>query len=135
MDTALITYHGDLRTTAVHVRSGTSITTDAPVDNKGKGSAFSPTDLLCVSLATCILTTMGISAQDKGIPFGSATARVVKHMASDPRRVARIEVHITLDGTGLGPKERLILERIAHACPVARSLHPDVVQETTFTYS
>ena len=135
MDTALITYHGDLRTTAVHLRSGTEVTSDAPVDNHGKGSAFSPTDLLCVSLATCILTTIGISVEGKGIPFRSATARVVKHMASDPRRVVRIEVHIALDGSELGPKERLILERIAHTCPVARSLHPDVVQETTFTYA
>jgi putative redox protein len=135
MDTALITYHGDLTTTATHVRSGTDITTDAPVDNHGKGSAFSPTDLLCVSLATCILTTMGISAQAKEIPFRTATARVVKHMASDPRRVARIEVHILADGHGIGPKERIILERIAQTCPVARSLHPDIAQETNFMWT
>jgi putative redox protein len=135
MDTALIVYHGDLRTDATHVRSGTAITTDAPVDNHGKGSAFSPTDLLCVSLATCMLTTMGISAQAKAIPFRRATARVVKHMASDPRRVARVEVHIGVDGSELGPKERILLERIAETCPVARSLHPDIVQEMTFTYA
>ncbi len=135
MDTAIITYHGDLRTTAVHVRSGTEMITDAPVDNHGKGSAFSPTDLLCVSLATCMLTTMGIHAQGKGIPLRAATARVVKHMAADPRRVTRIETHITIDGTGLGDKERIVLERVAHTCPVARSLHPDVVQETMFSYS
>ncbi len=135
MDTALITYHGDLTTTAVHVRSGTSIPTDAPVDNHGKGSAFSPTDLMCVSLATCILTTMGISAQARNIPYRSATARVVKHMANDPRRVVRIEVHIEVDGSGIEPKERLLLERIAETCPVARSLHPDVTQETTFTWT
>lgn len=135
MDTALITYDGDLHTTAIHPRSGTAISTDAPVDNHGKGEAFSPTDLMCVSLATCILTTMGISAQEKGIAFGSATARVIKHMVNDPRRVARIEVHITLDGSLLASKDRVLLERIAHTCPVARSLHPDVVQETTFTYT
>jgi uncharacterized OsmC-like protein len=135
MDTALITYHGDLRTTAVHVRSGTAIPTDAPVDNHGKGSAFSPTDLLCVSLATCILTTMGISAEAREIPFRAATARVLKHMANDPRRVVRIEVHIEVVGTGIGPKERVLLERIAETCPVARSLHPDIVQETTFTWT
>ncbi len=109
--------------------------TDAPVDNHGKGSAFSPTDLLCVSLATCILTTMGIHAQATGIPFRSATARVVKHMVANPRRVGRIEVHFTIDGSGLGEKDRLVLERIAHTCPVARSLHTDIVQETTFSYS
>lgn len=134
MDTALITYHGDLRTTALHVRSGTAMGTDAPVDNHGKGSAFSPTDLLCVSLATCMLTTMGIHAQAKGIPFPSATARVVKHMVNDPRRVARIEVHLTVEGKHLSLKDRVILERIGNTCPVALSLHPDVVQETTFSY-
>ena len=135
MDTALITWNGDLTNTCVHVRSGTHIRTDAPVDNHGKGSTFSPTDLLCVSLATCILTTMGISAQQKGIPFNKASARVVKHMASDPRRVARIEVHISADGTGIDAKDRLVLERIAHTAPVARSLHPDVVQESTIAWT
>lgn len=134
MDTALISYHGDLRTTATHVRSGSAIITDAPVDNHGKGSAFSPTDLLCVSLATCILTTMGISAEAKDIPFSSATARVMKHMANDPRRVARIEVHIEMVGAELDPKQRMLMERIAQTCPVARSLHPDIIQEVTFTY-
>ena len=134
MDTALITYHGDLRTTATHVRSGSAMITDAPVDNHGQGSAFSPTDLLCVSLATCILTTMGISARAKSIPLPSATARVVKHMAADPRRVARIEVHIRIPGDGLGSRERTLLERIAETCPVARSLHPDILQEVTFSY-
>lgn len=134
MDTASVTYLGELRCGAVHVRSGTDITTDAPVDNHGKGQAFSPTDLLCVSLCTCILTTMGISAQAKGIPFEHATARVVKHMANDPRRVARIEVDINIPGDALDAKNRLLLERIAHTCPVARSLHPDVVQEVRFTY-
>lgn len=134
MDTALITYDGNLGTTATHVRSGKAIHTDAPVDNHGKGSAFSPTDLLCVSLATCMLTTMAIGSQAKSILFRSATARVVKHMANDPRRVARIEVHINMIATDLGPKDRILLERIAHTCPVGRSLHPDVIQETTFTY-
>jgi putative redox protein len=133
MDTATINYIGELRNEAVHVRSGTRITTDAPVDNQGKGEAFSPTDLLCVSLCTCILTTMAISAKVKNIALERATARVVKHMATDPRRVARIEMHIELDER-LDAKERLLLERIAHTCPVARSLHPDVVQESTFHY-
>lgn len=134
MDTASISYTGELRCGAVHVRSNTAIHTDAPLDNHGKGEAFSPTDLLTVSLCTCILTTMGISAQAKGILFKTATARVIKHMANDPRRVARIEVHITLPGEGLDAKDRILLERIAHTCPVARSLHPDVLQEVSFIY-
>lgn len=133
MDTASITYSGELRNTAVHVRSGDRIITDAPVDNQGQGAAFSPTDLLCVALCTCILTTMGIRARGRGIAFERASARVVKHMATDPRRVARIEMHIELDARH-GPDERAFLEAIAHTCPVALSLHPDVVQETTFTY-
>ena len=134
MDTAHITYLGDLRTECTHVRSGQRMITDAPVDNRGKGEAFSPTDLLTTSLATCIITTIGIVASDKGIPFRGVEARVVKHMASDPRRVAKVEVHLTLDGEGLGTRERTILERTAHTCPVAISLAPELVQEITFMY-
>ncbi|MFT3886400.1 MAG: OsmC family protein [Flavobacteriales bacterium] len=134
MDTAFVTYRGGLRTEAVHLRSGERLITDAPVDNKGRGEAFSPTDLLCVSLATCILTTMGIGAEARSIELAGATARVVKHMAADPRRVARIEVHLELDGASLSVQQRALLERIAHTCPVALSLSPEVVQEITFTY-
>jgi putative redox protein len=134
MDTANITYLGELRCRSLHVRSGQAITTDAPVDNQGKGSAFSPTDLLCVSFATCILTTMGIAARDKAIPFEEVSARVVKHMVNDPRRVARIEVHISMRGAGQSEKDRTVLERIGATCPVAISLGPEVVQEVTFTY-
>ncbi|HEX2616439.1 MAG TPA: OsmC family protein [Flavobacteriales bacterium] len=134
MDTAFVTYRGGLRTEAVHVRSGERLITDAPVDNKGRGEAFSPTDLLCVSLATCILTTMGIGAEVRGIELAGTTARVIKHMAADPRRVARIEVHLELEGSGLDAQQRVILERIAHTCPVALSLSPEVAQEVTFTY-
>lgn len=134
MDTANITYLGELRCRSLHVRSGQELISDAPVDNQGKGSAFSPTDLLCVSYATCILTTMGIAARDKSIPFEDVTARVVKHMLPDPRRVARIEVHISMNGAGQSDKDRTVLERIANTCPVAVSLSPEVVQDISFTY-
>jgi uncharacterized OsmC-like protein len=134
MDTANVVYLGELRCRSMHVRSGQELITDAPVDNQGKGSAFSPTDLLCVSYATCILTTMGIAARDKSIPFENVSARVVKHMVNGPRRVARIEVHISMNGAGQEEKDRTILERIAQTCPVAISLSPEVVQEVTFTY-
>lgn len=133
MDTAFVTYRGGLRTDAEHLRSGERLITDAPVDNKGRGEAFSPTDLLCVSLATCILTTMGIGAEARGIELTGSTARVVKHMAADPRRVTRIEVHLELPA-GLEAQERVVMERIAHTCPVALSLSPEVRQEVTFTY-
>ncbi len=134
MNTASITYLGDLRCQATHIRSGSSIATDAPVDNHGKGSAFSPTDLLSVSLATCMITTMGILAPGKGIEMPACEATLVKHMASDPRRVARVEIVIRMAGAGLDQRQRSILENIAHTCPVARSLHPDLLQEVTFHY-
>ncbi len=134
MDTATVNYSGDLRCQATHLRSGASFITDAPLDNHGKGEAFSPTDLLCVSLATCMLTTMAIHAPAKGITMPKANARVVKHMAADPRRVAHVEVHIRMEGGTLDDRQRAILENIAHTCPVARSLHPDVRQEVTFEY-
>jgi uncharacterized OsmC-like protein len=134
MDTATVRYQGDLLTEALHVRSGTRIVTDAPLDNRGRGSAFSPTDLLATSLACCMLTTMGIVASDRGIPFRHAGARVVKHMASGPRRVAGVEVHLDLDGTGLNEEQRHVLEETARTCPVARSLHPDLVQDLHITW-
>lgn len=134
MDTAHITYLGDLRTQVTHVRSGQHFHTDAPVDNKGKGEAISPTDLLATSLAACMITTMDIVAREKGIVLGGLKARVVKHMAAGPRRVQRVEVHLEMDGATLGPAERELMEKTAHGCPVAVSLHPDLVQEIHIEY-
>ena len=135
MDTAHVIYLGGLRTEATHVRSGQHFNTDAPVDNQGRGEAFSPTDLLATSLACCMMSIMGIAARDKGIPMNGLKARVVKHMTSAPRRVERIEVHLELNGEGLGERERSILEIAARTCPVARSLREDLVQDIHFTYS
>src|SRR5688572_6971859 len=123
MDTAEVTYTNELRTEALHPRSGQLIVTDAPVDNKGKGSAFSPTDLLATSLACCMETTIAIVAAGKGFTVHRMKARVIKHMVSDPRRVARVEVHLQVDPRGLGEKEKEIIERTARTCPVALSLH------------
>lgn len=134
MDTAHVTYLGGLRTEATHVRSGQTLLTDAPPDNQGLGEAFSPSDLLSASLASCMMTIMGIVARDKGIPLNGLTARVVKHMSPAPRKVERIEVHLELEGVGLGEREKAILENAAHTCPVARSLREDLVQELHFTY-
>ena len=125
MDTATITY----------LRSGQRIISDAPPDNQGKGEAFSPTDLLSTSLALCMITVMGIAAREKGILFAGVGARVVKHMAAAPRRVARVEVHLTISGEGLDDRERAILENTARTCPVALSLHPDIQQEVSFSYT
>lgn len=123
--TASIIYTGNLRCQAEHIQSKTQIETDAPTDNHGKGERFSPTDMLCVSLATCMLTTMGIKAADMKVDITNAKAEVTKHMASDPRRVAKIEVEVSLPGNG-DEKERLILEKTGNNCPVAKSVHPDI---------
>ena len=129
--TASIIYKGNLRCEAEHLQSKSTIETDAPTDNRGKGERFSPTDLLCVSLATCMLTTMGIKAADMNVDITGAKANVTKHMASDPRRVARVEVSVSLPANG-DEKERLILEKTGNNCPVAKSVHPDI--ELALTY-
>ena len=125
--TADIIYKGTLRCEATHVQSGSVIETDAPTDNRGKGERFSPTDLLCVSLATCIATTMGIKADDMKIDLTDTTVEVTKHMLPDPRRVAKIEVKLTMPSTlQLDEKDKTILERVGNNCPVTKSLHPDL---------
>jgi putative redox protein len=134
MDTAHITYLGDLRCEATHVRSGLRVVTDAPPDNQGKGEAFSPSDLTRTSLACCMMTIMGITARERDLVLSGLEARVMKRMASNPRRIAEVEVHMTLDGQGLDANARALLERAAHTCPVALSLREDLVQTVTFTY-
>ena len=125
--TANIIYKGTLRCEATHVQSGSVIETDAPTDNRGKGERFSPTDLLCVSLATCIATTMGIKADDMKIDLTDTTVEVTKHMLPDPRRVAKIEVKLIMPSTlQLDEKDKTILERVGNNCPVTKSLHPDL---------
>ncbi len=126
--TSSIIYKGSLRCEATHLQSGTILETDAPTDNRGKGERFSPTDLLCVSLATCIVTTMGIKALDMEIDLSNTNIEVTKHMASEPRRVGKIEIKLTYPTTILlTEKDKIILDRVSHTCPVAKSLHPDVV--------
>ena len=121
-----------MRCDNLHEQSGSKILTDAPTDNMGQGSAFSPTDLCALSLTTCIITTMGIYAATKDFVIASAEASTIKQMASDPRRIACIEVDLIVtlahDAT-----ERQIegLRRIASTCPVSRSLHPDIEQKVS----
>ncbi len=131
MATIHTTYLGGLRTEATHLQSGTKIITDAPTDNKGKGEAFSPTDLLAESLASCILTTMGIAADVHGIQMDNTEAEVTKVMAANPRRVAEVIVNIKFPVT-YTDKEKKILEHAALNCPVHVSLHPDVVKTIDF---
>jgi uncharacterized OsmC-like protein len=99
--------------------------TDAPTDNRGKGEKFSPTDLTCASLATCMLTTMAIKANDMEVNLANAHADVTKHMLSDPRRIGKIEVTVTLP-SGVNENDRRILEKTGDNCPVVKSLHPDI---------
>jgi putative redox protein len=133
MITAKVIYLKNLRTKSTHIQSGDTLITDAPIDNKGKGEAFSPTDLLCTSLATCMITTMAIAAENYEIKFNNAEAEVKKIMESNPRRVDEIKIEITMLGLFSG-KEKQILERAAINCPVSKSLHPDLKQTVCFSY-
>ena len=133
MATSKVTYLGDLRTISTHLQSGSEIISDAPVDNHGKGEAFSPTDTVANGLATCMMTVMGIKARDLGIDFTGSTAEVTKVMAAEPRRIA--EIHITFDmQLAADEKIRTILERTAETCPVNFSLHPDIKRVIVFNW-
>jgi len=123
--TASILYTGNLRCEAEHIQSKTIIETDAPADNRGKGEKFSPTDLLCVSLGTCMLTTMAIKSAELEVDITNSKATVTKHMFSDPRRVGKIEVDVILPANGT-EKDRKILENAGDNCPVMKSIHPDI---------
>jgi uncharacterized OsmC-like protein len=124
--TASVIYKGDLRCECTHLQSGTVTETDAPTDNRGKGERFSPTDTVCVALATCMITTMGIRAADMKIDLGGTRIDVTKHMLSDPRRIGKIEVNLHLPAAALEEKDRLVLQKIGDNCPVMKSLHPDL---------
>lgn len=134
MATSKITYKGGLRTTSVHERSGNEITTDAPVDNKGQGQAFSPTDLLATSLGNCMLTIIGIAANEHGFDIDGTTCEITKVMAENPRRVSEIVVNFQFPSNDFSDKTKAIIERSANTCPVAYSLHPDIVKTVTFNY-
>ena len=132
--TSTVEYTNDLRTVCLHVHSGTQIITDAPLDNHGKGEAFSPTDLTATSLAACILTTVAIAGQTHGYVIDGAKAEVTKHMASDPRRISAIDVIITMPNRPYTDKEKTLIERIGNNCPVQKSLHPDIKQNITYLW-
>ena len=134
--TASVVYKGNLRCECTHLQSGTVIETDAPTDNRGKGERFSPTDTVCVALATCIITTMGIKAQDMKIELANTRISVTKHMLSDPRRIGRIDVVLEFPaGLQLDEKDQLILERVGDNCPVINSLHPDLQANVQYIWS
>jgi putative redox protein len=134
MITVKSSYKGDLRTTAVHVASSNTIITDAPVDNNGKGEAFSPTDLVCAALGSCMMTIMGIVANRSNIDIEGTEIETVKIMASEPRRIAEIILNFKMPEKNYSNKEKAMLENAARTCPVALSLHPDIKQTINFVY-
>ena len=137
MATSKIIYSGELRTNAVHLSSSNAIVTDAPVDNFGKGEAFSPTDLAATSLASCMLTVLGIYAQNNDIDMVGSNAEVTKIMSTEgPRRIIGIDVLLEIKTKEvLDDKQRIILERVARTCPVSLSLHPDLKQNIQISFS
>ncbi|MBA5793083.1 OsmC family protein [Flavobacterium sp. xlx-214] len=131
--TSKVIYKGDLRTESTHLQSGSVIVTDAPKDNHGKGEAFSPTDMVANSLATCMFSIMGIKAKQMDLDISESTADVTKIMQAEPRKISEIIVAIEMVGVA-DDKSRTILERAAMTCPVFLSLHPDIKKTVTFNW-
>jgi putative redox protein len=134
MITIKTVYSGDLRTENIHVQSGNSVITDAPLDNRGKGEYFSPTDLLATALGSCIMTIMGIKARDHGIAIEGTEVEVTKIMASDPRRVAEVIVKFNFPERHFPEKDKKLIESVAGISPVPLSLHPDLKQTIIFNW-
>ena len=134
MSRANIVYQNNLRTESEHIASGEKIITDAPVDNNGKGEAFSPSDLVATALGSCMITIMAISANKYDIDVTGTNASVKKIMGSDPRRISEISIDINMN-KNIEEKDRKRLERAALACPVHKSLHPDLEKKIRFIYS
>lgn len=134
MATSKVTYLGELRTSSIHINSGSEIISDAPLDNNGKGEAFSPTDTVANALASCMFTVMGIKAREMDIDFSGSTAEVTKIMGTDPRRIT--EIHVTfLMAINPDEKTKTILERTAMTCPVFYSLHPEIKKQVIFNWN
>lgn len=133
MSTSKVTYLGNLRTENEHLKSGNKYITDAPTDNQGKGEAFSPTDTVATGLANCMITVMGIKANDLKVNMDGTTAMVTKTMAANPRRISKIEVIVDLPA-GIDERSRKVLENTGRTCPVLQSLHPDVEKLIVFNW-
>jgi uncharacterized OsmC-like protein len=131
--TSKVTYLGELRTSSTHIASGNEILSDAPLDNNGKGEAFSPTDTVANALASCMFTVMGIKARDLEVDLAGSSAAVTKIMGTDPRRIVEIQVEFNF-ATNTDDKTKTILERTAMTCPVFYSLHPDITKKITFNW-
>lgn len=134
METAEIIYEGELITVAKHLKSGQTLTTDAPIDNNGKGSNFSPTDLMSVSLASCMLTIIGINAEKNNFDIGKITVKMTKIMGSNPRRVIEIILKMNFE-KDFDTATKTKIEEWAKNCPVAKSLNPEIDQNIEFIYN
>jgi uncharacterized OsmC-like protein len=134
METTKTQYLGDLRTEMTHVRSGSVVVTDAPVDNKGRGEFFSPTDLVSSALGSCIYTIMGIAAREHGFSIEGSSCSITKVMTDKPRKIAEIRIDIDLTSQKFTDKEKKILEHCVKTCPVALSLNESVFQNVTLKF-
>ena len=123
-----VVYNGELRTTCTHLRSGSGFETDAPIDNNGKGERFSPTDLMATSLATCMITVMGIKARTMGVDLAGVSVEVEKMMKAEPRRIGGIHLffHFPEALQHMDEKAKQILKHTGNTCPVQQSIHPDI---------
>jgi putative redox protein len=134
METAKTKYLGDLRTEIVHLRSGSIITTDAPVDNKGKGENFSPTDMVATALGSCIFTIMGIAAREHSFSIDGSTCTITKIMTESPRKIGEIRIEFNFTGKEYSEKQKKILDYCVKTCPVALSLNESVFQNVTLLF-
>ncbi|MBN1416296.1 MAG: OsmC family protein [Bacteroidales bacterium] len=134
MPTIYTEYLGELRTKAVHVNSGNELVTDAPVDNKGRGEAFSPTDLLATALGSCMITIAGMEAQEHGFSIDGTTIDITKIMAGDPRRVAEVILELFFPENNYTENQKEIIKVACLNCPVAKSLHPDLKKTIIFNF-
>ncbi|MCI4667012.1 MAG: OsmC family protein [Bacteroidia bacterium] len=135
MNTTKVVYKGNLRTEATHIKSGDTLLTDAPIDNNGKGEAFSPTDLVATAALTCMITIMGISAEKNDFSMGEVSGEVKKVMTSGPRRIAELHIELDFQNHNLNETEKGLLEAAALSCPVTRSIHPEIMVNVKFNYS
>lgn len=134
--TSKVVYKGELRTEATHLRSGTVVETDAPLDNNGKGERFSPSDLVATALASCMLTIMGIAARTHNINITGTECEVEKIMVADPRRIGEVKINMHFPKSeNYTDKEKKILEHAAMTCPVIESLHPDIKKTVSFLWN
>ena len=134
MATSTVLYLGELRCESTHLQSKTTILTDAPIDNHGKGESFSPTDLVATALGNCMVTIMGIEANRLEVNIDGTKVEITKHMEIGPRRITKIDANVTVPDRGLSEEQKELLTKAGINCPVAKSLHPDLIQNVQITY-